>query len=521
MSTDEKLLTVNERKVLLFFKDGKEIAEVSEIAEGTRMKEDAVRQAVFSLDERGILRVQEQKKVYHRLTEEGKAYAEKGLPERRIYDLLLSKGGMTIEDVISSFGEKEAKIGIGWLRKKGWASIEEGKLVPHRGKEGEDQRTVEEVILEIIHQKGEMEMEMLTDEVERKLHTGKKEIKRHIAELTRRELLDHHGRTEIKAEITEEGRKLLDEGISLEEEISQLTTAIIKSGKWKEKKIRHYDVRKPSRTIFPAKIHPYQRILDRIRRIFVEMGFKEIKGRIIQSSFWNFDALFVPQDHPARDMQDTFYLPLKGKIPAERQLIQKVKEMQEHGGDIASTGWDYTWREDLAERYLLRTHTTAVTINYLAYHKDPPVKVFCLDKVFRREAIDQTHIPEFDQLEGIIMEENASFEMLLGTLSTFFRKMGFHEVRFRPGYFPYTEPSLESEVYVEGIGWVELGGAGIFREEVTAPIGVNHPVLAWGLGVGRLAMLLLRLNDIRKIYQVDLKWLRETPYLLCQRISKR
>jgi phenylalanyl-tRNA synthetase alpha chain len=239
----------------------------------------------------------------------------------------------------------------------------------------------------------------------------------------------------------------------------------------------------------------------------LEMGFTEIKGDIVQSSFWNFDALFQPQDHPAREMQDTFYLDTRAKIPD----FAKVKEMHERGGDVGSTGWGGRWRPEVAQQEVLRTHTTAVTIKYLADHPEPPVKAFGIDRVYRREAIDATHTPEFEQLEGVIMDEGVTFRHLLGVLKEFYAKMGFEEVRFRPGYFPYTEPSVEPEVFIEGLGWVELGGAGVFRKEVTAPFGIEHPVLAWGLGVSRVAMLKLGLKDLRELYQPDIEWLRETP----------
>jgi phenylalanyl-tRNA synthetase alpha chain len=246
-----------------------------------------------------------------------------------------------------------------------------------------------------------------------------------------------------------------------------------------------------------------------MRQIFLEMGFTEIKGDIIQSSFWNFDALFQPQDHPAREMQDTFHLDTTSELP--ERYVDTVCRMHETGGDIDSVGWGGTWSKEVAKRNVLRTHTTSVTVKYLAEHPEPPVKAFCIDRAYRRETIDPTHTPEFEQLEGIIMDRNMSFANLLGCLKEFYRRMGFENVRFRPGYFPYTEPSVEPEVYVDDLGWVELGGAGVFRQEVTAPLGIDYPVLAWGLGVSRVAMLKIGLKDLRDLYQSDIGWLRESP----------
>jgi phenylalanyl-tRNA synthetase alpha chain len=245
-----------------------------------------------------------------------------------------------------------------------------------------------------------------------------------------------------------------------------------------------------------------------MRQILLEMGFTEIYGGLVQSAFWNFDALFQPQDHPAREMQDTFYL--AERIPAP-EGFERVKEMHEHGGRTSSTGWGGRWDVGKAEQCVLRTHTTSLSIQHLANNPVPPVKAFCINRVYRREAIDPTHLPEFEQLEGIVMDRGVSFRHLLGYLYQFYKSMGFENVRFRPGYFPYTEPSVEPEVFVEGLGWVEMGGAGIFRQEVTAPWGIEHPVLAWGLGVSRVAMLRMGLKDLRMLYRSDIDFIRETP----------
>jgi phenylalanyl-tRNA synthetase alpha chain len=245
-----------------------------------------------------------------------------------------------------------------------------------------------------------------------------------------------------------------------------------------------------------------------MRQILLEMGFTEIYGEIVQSSFWNFDALFQPQDHPAREMQDTFYLKESALLPSG---WERVRDMHERGGDTSSTGWGGKWNIKKAEQCVLRTHTTALSIQHLAANPNPPVKAFCISRVYRREAIDPTHTPEFEQLEGIVMDKGVSFRNLLGYLKEFYGRMGFENVRFRPAYFPYTEPSVEPEIYVDGLGWVEMGGAGIFREEVTAPWGIAYPVLAWGLGVSRVAMLKLGLKDLRLLYKSDIEWIRESP----------
>ena len=245
-----------------------------------------------------------------------------------------------------------------------------------------------------------------------------------------------------------------------------------------------------------------------MREILLDMGFTELYGSIIQQSYWNFDALFQPQDHPAREMQDTFYLNETLPLP---EGYEKVKAMHISGGDTSSTGWGGSWKEEKAEQCVLRTHTTSLSIQYLAENPNPPVKAFAVGRVYRRETIDTTHLAEFEQLEGIVMDTDVHFGNLLGILREFYNRMGFESVRFKPSYYPYTEPSLDAEVYVDGIGWIEMGGAGVFREEVTAPFGVKYPVLAWGLGVSRIAMLRLGLKDLRLLHKSDVAFLRETP----------
>lgn len=454
-----------------------------EIADRLQMKTEAVLSAAESLAEGGLIRVDKSVIERFSLNEEGRRYAREGLPERRLMEML--GDGKPVSDL----QDPALKIAIGWARKKGWVRIDQGVLRPlGRPAEGED----------------EIALRMLLDG-----DKTRSEIGSAVDLLIKRGLVTSSRSKSWRYEITDEGRRVLSErmGAALAQELSQLTPEIIKTGAWRGARFRPYNVRVPGEAIYPGKIHPYRRLMDRMRRIMLEMGFTEIKGEIIQSSFWNFDALFQPQDHPAREMQDTFYLDSKAEIPDYRS----VKEMHERGGGIGSTGWGGLWDPEIARQEVLRTHTTAITIKYLAENPEPPVKAFCIDRVYRREAIDATHTPEFEQLEGVVMDRGVTFSNLLGILKEFYSKMGFEEVRFRPGYFPYTEPSVEPEVWIDGLGWVELGGAGVFRREVTAPFGIEHPVLAWGLGVSRLAMLRLGLKDLRLLYQPDIGWLRDTP----------
>lgn len=447
-----------------------------EAAERAGLNKDAVVKAAYLLQEKGYARVFEKVQAQFSLTDEGRRYLLYGLPEERLYNLLKS-GIEEVEELKEKMGE-DFKIALGWLRKKGAVEIKGGKALLKSEPDFRERRLLEAV------NSGEISEEEIETLIKRKL-VEKLERKQTLIEVVK------------KPEI------------ELGDFITDLTPEMLLEGTWKGKIFLKYDISIPSKDVFGGKIHPYERIIEECRKIFLEMGFTEIKGHYVQPAFWNFDALFQPQDHPARDMQDTFYL--DRYVELHWNVVERVKATHENGWLTGSTGWGGEWSIDKARQLVLRTHTTAITIHYLAKNPEPPQKAFCIDRVYRRETIDATHLPEFDQLEGVVLDKNVGFKHLLGLLKEFFTKMGFEDVRFRPGYFPYTEPSVEPEVYVEGLGWVELGGAGIFRKEVTEPLGIKGRVLAWGLGIGRLAMLKLGLKDLRRLYLPDLGWLRNFP----------
>lgn len=481
-------LTINEKKVLLALEEIGSAAP-ERLEEKSGLQVDAAMQAAFMLEEKGLVLVSEKVVERYSLTKEGEEYTKNGLPERQIIDFL--KNPTSLEELRSYFSPQMVGIATGWLVKKGWAKIENGVMVPSgKVNAGKDEET----------------LAAFTDKAKTLEEIGADQGT--IKDLLKRKLIIKHEEKFRTVSITDAGNTLATQGLVLEEEIAQLTPDLLKSGAWKEKKFRPYRLDITPKPLYGAKIHPYRRLIEQMRQIFLEMGFSEIKGGIIQSSFWNFDALFQPQDHPARDMQDTFHLGSTCQLPTE--YFEEIAAMHEHGGEIDSCGWGGTWDKELARRNVLRTHTTSVTVKYLADHPKSPVKAFCIDRAYRRETIDPTHTPEFEQLEGVVMDKDMSFADLLGLLAEFYHRMGFEEVRFRPGYFPYTEPSVEPEVYVDGLGWVELGGAGVFRKEVTEPLGIKDPVLAWGLGVSRLAMLKLGLKDLRLLYQSDIDWLRKS-----------
>jgi len=470
-------LTQNEKRLLATLEKEK-AADASRLAGLLDATTGATTQWAYLAQDKGFVtieRVVVKELVY---TDEGKIYAKNGLPETQLLKVILP--GTTLADLQK---HEAFKIGFGQLRKKGLVKVEGTSVVKVPGAS----TAADEVALKI---------PSVAD-------PGTKD-------LIRRGLLLESEAVRYTIGITPEGLALAKRGLDFRCEIGTLTHEQIVSGEWKGLNLRKYDITKLPKKAYPGKIHPYQRIISEMREILLEMGFEELYGGIVQQSFWNFDALFQPQDHPAREMQDTFYL--KETLPLPKGY-ESVKAMHISGGDTSSTGWGGVWKEEKAEQCVLRTHTTSVSIQHLAKNPNPPIKAFCIGRVYRRETIDTTHLAEFEQLEGVVMDEGVTFGNLLGLLREFYHRMGFTGVRFKPSYYPYTEPSLDAEVYVEGLGWIEMGGAGVFREEVTAPLGINYPVLAWGLGVSRIAMLRLGLKDLRYLHRSDVAFLRETPAL--------
>lgn len=316
-------------------------------------------------------------------------------------------------------------------------------------------------------------------------------------------------KTETTLAATGQGRRAL----ALAEKtgtVGALTREMLASGEWKNAVFRRYQVDIPPARIHTGRLHPYGVFLDQVRNRFTSLGFEEMTGPLAENEFWNNDALFMPQFHAARDIHDAYYLEEGAMVPPpDEETLERVASVHRHGGDTGGRGWQYNFSRDKTLQPVLRSQGTALSARTLASGPRIPGKYFGIAKCFRYDQVDATHLPDFFQVEGIVLGENIDLRHLLGLLKLFAEEIaGAREYRYAPAYFPFTEPSVELHVKHPGLGWFEMGGAGLFREEVTAPLGVEVPVIAWGLGLDRMALLAMGLSDIRDLVTPDLVRLR-------------
>ena len=485
---------------------GKEDQTPELVAKSTKMKPDQVRRAAEWLKTKGFVESKVRLLREIQLGPEGVKAARRGLPERRLVRLVSDKGGsMSLGDLRKSFASPtELNPALGYARRRSWLQFSQIGTGPVVEVSNIPRPTTEETLLERM-QSHSVEKENLTESENRAL--GELSTRPgYIVEVEHKEVL---------LRLTPAGKKASSK-LGSTNELDAITPSLLASKAWRKRPLRAIDVEAPAPAVHLGKKHPVQRFLDEVREIFMSLGFEEIEGPTVQPCFWNFDALFIPQDHPARDMQDTFYLSgLQASQVADRRIVREVARVHHDGGNTGSMGWGYDWDENGGRRIVLRTHTTAVTIRYLAENVLEEGRVFSIGKVFRNEKVTYKNLVEFHQIEGIAFGPKVSLRDMMGLLSQFYSRLGLDKVKFWPSFFPYTEPSLQSMVYFEKMNkWVELCGMGIFRPEVTLPLGIKNPVLAWGGGLERLVMLRYGVDDIRQLYQNNLGWLRSLPVCL-------
>jgi len=419
----------------------------------------------------------------YKLTEEGEEYLKNGLPEKNLVLLLDSfpTKSAKLGRVITSV--KNFPIALKWALEKQWISKRGDELIllkpPHE--------TLEEEALRKIHESESVGGEILNVLMERNL----------------------------VQKISETYKKTEEELKKSGNVIDELTHDILVTGLWEGKKFKAVNVgivrkKLDRKKIAPGKRQPYNCFLMQMRRKLVQMGFIEMIGPTIEMEFWNFDALFQPQNHPARNWSSSYSLkyPKFGVLPAKK-IVSQVKAAHENGWKTGSTGWKYEWSSKKASQLMPRAHDTAITPRYLAKGVKIPGRYFNMVRCYRPDVIDASHGVEFIQTGGIVVAKDLNFRHLLGLLKEFVYEIaGIKEVKFFPDYYPFTEPSVQISGKHPKLGWVELAGAGIFRPELTEPLGVKEPVIAWGFGFDRLAMSALKINDIRELFSKNLQWLR-------------
>ncbi len=285
-------------------------------------------------------------------------------------------------------------------------------------------------------------------------------------------------------------------------EAAGLTRDMLKSGEWRRLRFKTYNVKAEPPRVLPARRHFLAEFIERLRDILRELGFREVRGPLVELELFNFDVLFQAQDHPAREIHDSLWIksPRRGDLSGYSDLVERVASVHERG-------WKYRWSSEVASRYILRSQTTAVSARILATRPNPPARFFTVGKVFRSDAVGPTRLPEFHQLDGIEGDEGYTFRDLLGRLDEIASMLGL-KLKFKPAYFPFTEPSVEGYVRLPNGRWLELFGAGMFRPEVLEAVGVDYPVGAWGFGIERLAMAFYGVSDIRKLYTRDVDEVR-------------
>jgi len=496
-------LSYQEKVTLIKLRELKKVS-FDKLVKETGLDQVAVMRAILWLQSKGLAKLHEKQKRIVKITELGEKYAKIGLPERRALKLLVEKGKVTLEDLREVLSEDELRPIIGIFRKEGWATVRKDDDVltlelTEKGKEALAKERPIDIALKVLAEKREVEAK----EIENLLP---------LKELKTRKIGEEDAKAEREVEITDEGLKIASEGLELKEEVSILTPELIKSGGWKNVEFKRFNIHAPVKRLYPGKKQPYRTFLDKIRRKLIEMGFIEMTVEsLIETQFWNFDALFQPQNHPARDWTDTYQLkyPKYGSLPDER-LVERIKASHEHGWITGSKGWGYKWDPRTAMLLMPRAHATALSARQLGKGVQIPGKYFAIQRVFRPDVLDRTHLIEFNQVDGFVVGETLTFKHLLGILKRFAVEIaGAKKVKFLPDYYPFTEPSVQMSAYHEELGWVEFGGAGVFREEMTKALGIDVPAIAWGIGIDRLAMFKLGIDDIRYLFSYDLKWLRE------------
>lgn len=428
------------------------------------------------------------------LTDEARGYAARGSPEVQLVAAIPPEGASKAA-LKEKLGDVVFDIGMKAAARNKWIGFEKGN---------------KDLVLRMVDETKDELQEQL-----KRLENGEGVANKVIDDLKKRKLVT---KEKTICYSLKKGPEFVLKRKTL---ATDVTREHLKSGDWKDLEFKDYNYGALGQPIPTGYVNPLLEVRESIQNIFIEMGFIEMPTNMfVESSFWNFDALFQPQQHPARDSHDTFFL----KVPATttqlpNDYLEKVKQIHQSGG-YGSKGYGYDWKRDEAEKNLLRTHTTAVSARmlYKIAQEKPfaPKRYYSIDRVFRNEAVDRTHLAEFHQIEGLICDYGLTLGDLKGVLEDFFSRLGMSQLRFKPAYNPYTEPSMEIFSYHDGLKkWVEIGNSGMFRPEMLLPMGLPEGVnvIAWGLSLERPTMILYGIDNIRDLFgpKVDFNLIKSSP----------
>jgi phenylalanyl-tRNA synthetase alpha chain len=484
------------------------LSSVSELVEHTGLQEVEVMRALQWLQNKKVVKISEESQQIISLGENGRHYAKDLLPEAKFLETINSKP-LSLPEIkrASNLSEEEVGASIGVLmRNKAIKSVifagQKAFEITSEGKE--------------LVSKGFPSQKFLTEyDFPIEISGLSKEEKDVVSNLIKRKgILKEDVSKNRTAKLTDLG-KILSKKLKTggkNDFVDRLTPKMLSSGEWRKLSFRSYDLSAPSPRIFFGKAQPYREFLEEVRETFVSLGFEEMSGPIVESEFWNMDALFMPQFHSARDIHDAYYI----KEPSHttnlpKELLRKVKAAHENGFGTGSKGWRYSFSEEKTARMIMRSQTTACSARKLADKSlKVPGKYFSIGRCFRYDVIDAKHLADFNQVEGIVIEKGINLKHLIGLLKLFAKEFcSTDKIRVVPSYFPFTEPSASLYAKHPELGWIELAGAGMFRPEMTRPLtGGSDPVIAWGIGIDRIAMFRLGLNDIRELFSHDLRFLR-------------
>jgi phenylalanyl-tRNA synthetase alpha chain len=510
-----------EIRIILSYKKGDELT-IEKVEKELGFKPGNGNQALSWLTDKGLVsETRRETAVFYELTELGREWKEKGSPEERIVELVRIQGGLKLPDIAQTLKleNKDAGSAFGSLSKLGVLAMDDGKKVImvlppdqlEKGPSAEHFAVLRGLLAKAAE--GGLIAGVSLSAAEKSAMAG----------IAKKRGASDAAFRQIDRETVFFGFAAADDGSVPAEavaaalraagitgdEIGTLTPEMLETGSWKGKAFRSYNVRTPPARLTPGRANPYVQFLENVKDKLASLGFEEFDGPLIETEFWNSDALFMPQFHSARDIHDVYRIAEPERAKAiEEPWLSNVAAAHENGGATGSRGWNYAFDRDFTRRLILRSQGTVLSAKTLPKAKIPG-KYFGIVRCFRYDRVDATHLPDFYQTEGIVLGENVNLRTLLGMLDMFAREVaGAKEVKYVPGYFPFTEPSVEVHIKHPVLGWFELGGSGIFRPEVTESLGVNVPVAAWGIGIDRMALMALGLNDLRELFSYNIENVR-------------